>query len=368
MTSRDDLDRYLSSREVPASAHPAILDRAGGHWLLTRLLADLILADPAVDLAHLPGSVNEAYAKLLDQARPPGASNPTILQALGLLALAGEGPVLPLSLLARACQTLGGPEGLQGVRDVLDRLDGLVVRRDAGTNEEHAGLFHDTLAEYLFDPSAAGAGFPPDARAMHEAMIQAIDALAATARHGCDDPVHRYAMFREAEHLWAIGNAERTLASLRSRGLVEPRENLRRWLQWLRRFGEQFDEDNPNILDLRGSIVFWTSRSGNSQEALRLCAELLQEQERVLGRDQPITLLTPLPFRGHASGKWATGGTQFGCSPSSCRTRSERWAATTLTHSKRGATSHTGPPGSAAGRGLAAIRRAAARHGARAGR
>jgi len=39
-TARDDLVRYLTGRQVPASAHPAILDRAEGHWLGTRLLAD----------------------------------------------------------------------------------------------------------------------------------------------------------------------------------------------------------------------------------------------------------------------------------------------------------------------------------------
>ncbi len=301
LTARDPLDGYLTSRQVPASARPAILDRAGGHWLVTRLLADLVLNDPAIDLAQMPSTVNETYAKLLDQARAPGASNQTFTQVLGLLALAGEGPVLPLSLLAQACRTLGGPEGSDGIREILHRLGGLVAHRDVGTTEEHAGLFHATLAEYLFDPSASGAGFPLDARAMHEAMIQAIDALAAPAKHDCGDPVHQYAMLREADHLWALGNAERTLASLRGRELLEPSENLRRWLQWLRRFRERFDENDPNILDLRGSIASWTSRSGNNREALRLCAELLAEQERVLGNDHPVTLTSRFRIA------WCTG-------------------------------------------------------------
>jgi len=292
LTPRDALDRYLTSRQVAASARLAILNRAEGHWLVTRLLADLILSDPAIDLTQMPSTVNETYAKLLDQAQAPCASNQTFTHVLGLLAIAGEGPVLPLSLLAQACQSLGGPEGSDGVREVLGHLGGLVARRDAGTGGAHAGLFHATLAEYLLDPSASGAGFPLDVRAMHEAMIQAIDALATTAKHDRGDPVHHYAMLREADHLWALGNAERTLASLRSRELPEPRENLRRGLQWLGRFRDQFDEDNPNILDLRGSIASWRSRSGNTQEALRLCAELLPEQERALGRDHPITLTT----------------------------------------------------------------------------
>ena len=111
-TTRDALDRYLSSRQVPGSTRSAILHRAGGHRLTTRLLADLAQSDPAIDTARLPSTLNETYAKLLDQARAPGTSNQTFPQVLGLLATAGEGPVLPLSLLAQACQDLGGPRGL----------------------------------------------------------------------------------------------------------------------------------------------------------------------------------------------------------------------------------------------------------------
>ena len=243
--------------------------------------------DPAIDLARLPGSVNETFAMLLDQAREQRASNQTFRHVLGLLAVAGEGPVLPISLLTQACECLGGPEGELSVREVLDRLGGLVARRDAGTTEEHVGLFHATLAEYLLDPSARGAGFPLDASAMHEAMVQAIDTLAPVAKPSRNDPVHRYAMLREADHLWAIGNVERTLASLRGRELPEARENLRRGLQWLRRFRERFGEDDALVLDLRGSVASSTSRSGDTKEALRLCAELLPEADRVLGATTP---------------------------------------------------------------------------------
>ena len=344
----------------------------------------MILNDPAIELAQLPDTLNEIYAKLLDQARASGASDQTFRQVVGLLAVAGEGPVLPISLLVQACETLGGPEGSHGVRVVLDRLGGLVARRDAGTTEEHAGLFRATLAEYLLDPSASGAGFPLDARAMHEAMIQAIDALATTAKHDRSNPVHHYAMLREADHLWALGNAERTLASLRSRELPEPSENLRRWLQWLRRFRERFDEDDAHVLDLRGSIASATSRSGEAQEALRLCAELLPEAVRALGRDHPITLTTRgriayltgdtgdvqealrllaelLSDQERALGRdhadllktrrlhsrtgrgWATGNRRCGYTPSYSQTRSEYLAPTTPTRFRSAIASRIGP-------------------------
>ena len=38
-TSRDALDGYLTSRQTPPASHQAILDRADGRWLLTRMLA-----------------------------------------------------------------------------------------------------------------------------------------------------------------------------------------------------------------------------------------------------------------------------------------------------------------------------------------
>ena len=77
-TPRDDLDRYLTSRRVPDAARPAILDRAGDHWLVARLLAEAVLADPAIDLTRLPGTVDEAYAELLDQAGAGDAWNRTV--------------------------------------------------------------------------------------------------------------------------------------------------------------------------------------------------------------------------------------------------------------------------------------------------
>ena len=180
--------------------------------------------------------MNDAYAKLLDQAGAADAWNRRFRPVLGPLAVAGSGPVLPLSLLAHASKTLGGPEGVEDVRDVLARLRGLVVRRDADASEEHAGLFHTTLAEYLLGPSASRAGYTLDAEAAHRAMVQAIEALAPMAEHDRDDPLHRYAFLREADHLWALGDMERTLACLRNRNAYIPRENLERWRQWLSRF------------------------------------------------------------------------------------------------------------------------------------
>ncbi|HLN06277.1 MAG TPA: AAA family ATPase, partial [Acidimicrobiales bacterium] len=280
-TPRDDLDRYLASRRVPDAARPTILDRASGHWLVATLLAQALLNDPAIDLAQLPGTVNEAYTKLLDQAGAADAWKQKFRPVLGPLAVAGAGSVLPLSLLAHASKALGGPEGVEDVRDVLARLRGLVVRRDAGETREHVGLFHTTLAEYLLGSSAAEVGYRIDDGAVHQAMVQAIEALAPMAEHKRHDPLHRYAFLHEADHLWALGEMERLLECLRSRDAYSPRGNLERWRQWFPRFRERFDEDDPTILDLLGRIAFWTGEAGDARAALRLYRELLPDQERV---------------------------------------------------------------------------------------
>ena len=236
--------------------------------------------------------MNEAYAKLLDQAGAADAWKQKFRPVLGPLAIAGTGSVLPLSLLAHSSKALGGPESVEDIRDVLSRLRGLVVRRDAGEMREHVGLFHTTLAEYLLGSSAAEAGYAIDAGAVHRAMVQAIEALAPMAEHNKDDSLHRYAFLREADHLWALGDMERLLACLRSRDAYSPRENLERWRQWLPRLRERFDEDSPTILELLARIAFWTGQAGDAPEALRLFHELLPDMEQVKGRDHPDTLNT----------------------------------------------------------------------------
>jgi hypothetical protein len=291
-TPHDDINRYLAARRVPDEARPAILYRAGNHWLVARLLADAVLTDPAIDLAQLPGTVEEAYAKLLDQAGAADAWNQEFRPILGPLAAAGSGPVLPLPLLVHANKTLGGPGSLADVCALLARLRGLVVRLDADTPEEHAGLFHPTFADYLLGPTAASSGYTLDTESTHGVMVQAIDALAPMDTHDRDDPIHRYAFLREADHLGALGDMKRAIACLRSRESYIPKENLERLRSWFSRFRNQYHEDDSNVLGLRSSIASWTHKSGEARVALRLFSELLPEQERVLGRDHRDTLDT----------------------------------------------------------------------------
>jgi hypothetical protein len=353
---------YLAMRRVPEVARAAILDRAGGYWLVARLLVDAVLADPAIDLTRLPATVEEAYAKLLDQAGAADAWNAEFRPVLGPMAAASPGPVLPLPLLVHACSSLGGPETSADVRAVLNRLQGLVVRRDADTAVEHVGLFHATLVDFLLGPSAASMGFPIDARAMHQAMVSAIDALApmnelrrkvsallreeqstmafainAAAitqtpnfdggdlalmvprhpddpvwvtelrrtgvlapldRYDPDDPLQRYAFLREANHHAEIGQPKNSLESLLDRQSSIPKENLERWRAWFSNYRSYLAGEDELALQVTAVIVKRTVETGDLIGAVRLGRELVSDCERILGHEHHVTLTSRMQVAG----------------------------------------------------------------------
>ncbi|MFI5459172.1 MAG: tetratricopeptide repeat protein [Isosphaerales bacterium] len=291
-TDRTVLGHYLEERGIPEDTRAAILDRAQDHWLIAQLLADAVLDQPGLDLARLPGTVNEAYELRLDQAGAAEGWQTRFRPVLGPLAVAGNGPILPLALLVRAIAALGGPSDDRGVLDVLGGLRGLVARRDPGTADAHFGLFHPTLAEYLLSADATSAGFAIDAEGAHRALAVAIDALAPASDHEVNDSLHRYAFLREADHWWALGEFDRAVERLSKRESNSPRENLDRWRQWHARILDQLGCDHPNTLAVRSNIARWTGDAGDAREALRLFQALLPDLERVLGRDHTHTLIT----------------------------------------------------------------------------
>ncbi|MGH8908212.1 MAG: tetratricopeptide repeat protein, partial [Egibacteraceae bacterium] len=292
---RQDLDhvrdifvgRYLSRRQVPDSRRAAIIQRAAGNWLVARLLADLV-AD--VEAAELPATLHEAYRSELVRvgADRRGEWEHTLRPVLSALAVAGVGPVLPLPLLCRASGLLGGPDKPARVRDALVRLRGLVVRGNPGTPDEHAGVFHDTLAGYLL----SGGDFDVDTRGAHQALADAIADLAPATEHTLADPLHRYATTAEAEHLWALDRHGPALTSVNARQSHVPAENLARWRGWHDRAEATLGPDHPDSLTTRPHIARWTGETGDAAEALRLSQALLPDCERLLGPDHPNTLTT----------------------------------------------------------------------------
>jgi hypothetical protein len=297
VTADQHLEAYLQRRQVPASLQQALVQRAQGNWLVVRLLADLVVADPAADLDSLPPDLAGFYARRL---RDAGASNlaqwrTELRPVISVLAAAGSGPVLPLPLLCAASAKLGGPPRPTQVRDIFAKLRGFVVRAAPGTEGEQVGVFHPTFAEYVLTPAMGVFGITPEEP--HGALAAAIEDLAPMANHNPREPLHRYAAAREADHLWWNGAYEHVLASLEHRNSVIPAENLARWQSWSARMQAAFGSDHPDVLTTRSNIAGWTGETGDSQTALALFQALLPDQERVLGHDHPETRTTRLMIR-----------------------------------------------------------------------
>lgn len=294
-SSGDDApDAYLKSRGVGPPARTAILAKSAGLWLATELLADAVLADPTIDLAGLPETVAGAYRQRLAQVTGGTAAawRDRFGPVLSLLAVAGEGPVLPLPLLVHASGRLGGPSTHQEVRTTLDALGGLVVRRDARSLTDHASLFHVTMVEFLLSKTADEAGFAIDAQAAHRAIIGAINALAPLSKRLEKGPLHRYAFLREAHHLWATDKFNEVYTRLFQRMSNIPMENLLRYEEWGATFEGRFGSHGPATQLLRYQAAFWTAASGDAREALTKFDRLWLDQMGSIGPFHRATLRT----------------------------------------------------------------------------
>jgi Tetratricopeptide repeat/Caspase domain len=281
----ESVRQYLERRGVPEARRGDVANAARGNWLILRVLADVLSERPDAEIREEGQlALRDAYEELLSRCGASG--NSSTQRILEVLAAAGTGPLLPLSLLCAASKALDGPATLAGVRDQLVLLRGLAVRSDAGTEQEQTGLFHHTLAEYVAMQASEGN------RRAHQAIVTAIEALAPAVSERTDssDPGQRYAFEREAEHLWALGKTDKALESLSTRFSPLPRDNLRRWQLWLPRVQATFGPDHPDTLTARYNVAHWTGQYGDSREALRLFQALLPDIERVLGSDHPDTL------------------------------------------------------------------------------
>ena len=164
------------------------------------------------------------------------------------------------------------------------------MRGRPGTNEEQVGVFHQTFAEYLLDPTAGEFGI--EREEAHNAILGAIAELAPMQQHDSRSTLHRYAAAAEAEHFWAIGKHSQAIESLARRASVIPAENLARWKSWFKRVEQTFGLNDPNTLRLRNNIARWTGETGDAREALRLLRELLPDLVREMGAISPETLQT----------------------------------------------------------------------------
>jgi NACHT domain len=275
--ANEKVSEYLDRRGILQVRREEVTKAAEGNWLVVRVLADLLCERSDADIGAGQLALGDAYEEML--SRCGVTDNENAQGVLAILAAAGAGPLLPIALLCAASEALGGPGTAAGVRDELFRLRGLAVRAAAGTDAEHAGLFHQTLVEHV------AARAPQAALAAHRALATSIHALAPTASGPVqmDDAVQRYAFEREIEHLWTLGETFQAVESLSTRTSPVPRDNLRRWELWAPRVAATFGLDHPATLKTRNKIAFWTGKCGDAREALRLLTALLPDQERVLG-------------------------------------------------------------------------------------
>jgi hypothetical protein len=299
------LARYLEGRRLPHAAADMLAtacSRGAGGWLLARLIADTHAGmddgdrETLLEQLYQGGEDNRRaiqarlFDRLLDQCGADDAGEwvANLLPILTPLVAAGVGPVVPLDLLCAASDWLDGPDQPGPVRAVLTRLGRLVVRSKPGTDRELVGLFHPALVEHLTGPARR----PLDAAAGRRVILNEIEELAPVTGIYIDNPLYRWAAESEPEHLWQTGEIGAALRTLRRRPLPTPRENLARWTTWLPRVQAERGPEHLDTLTTRGNIAFWTGRTGDPADALRLFRELLPDQRRVLGPHHPDTLTT----------------------------------------------------------------------------
>jgi Tetratricopeptide repeat len=290
----EQVESYLIRRNIPHNWHQLIVDRSKGNWLVTRLYGDLVLSSPDFDDKDFPEGLSGLYDLELRRA---GATDKEkwrheLRPVLSVLAAAGVGPVLPLTLLCNASGRLGGPSRRSGVHDVLQDMRGLVVRGAPGTEDEHVGVFHQTFAEHIHDPGITT--FGANANEAHEAILQAIAELAPLKDipGKRDRAEFRYAASAEASHLWALGRYRDSLNSLSQRESIMAAENLARWRGWYDRVESTLGKDHPETVRTRNTIAFYTGYTVEMRQALESFRNLLPYQEQVLGKDHPDTLIT----------------------------------------------------------------------------
>lgn len=325
--TREEIAGFAARRGLPGDVVDELARRSAGNWLTVRLLADVLARDPA---GQLPGGLAGFYGAALEQASGGDLiDSREISVVLAVLAAAGSGPVLPLSLLRTACALLGGPGETWRLHEVVARLPALITHGRAGAGEERFGLLHPTIAGYLWE-HRIGTVTPEQA---HGALAAALAEVAPMGRHRHGDPQHDYAARAEPEHLWRVGRHGDAVRSLESRQSPIHAENRERWAAWARRIARELGATHPlaivaearharaiaetgdharalemlvalaedsraelgathrTTLGLADDIAFWTAESGRVDEARDRFAELVPVLVREFGESDPQTLM-----------------------------------------------------------------------------
>ncbi|MGW8359246.1 tetratricopeptide repeat protein [Streptomyces wedmorensis] len=316
--SDDTIIAYLHARGVSEEHRPALVRQASGNWLHAYLLADRALR-PGFDAATLPDDMRLSLTALYDdELLAAGAHDMSFWQStlrpiIGVLAVAGVGPVLPLPLLVAASGRMLGPATTTQVRDALVSISGLVVRALPGQPTEHVGLFHSSLAEdYLFQPG--NAQFTIEPAECHAALAEAINELAPLDRQTLTDPLHQYALRAEAHHRWhAYHDSGAVIESLTGRSAGSAANERELWQHWPATFAAALGQQHIHTLTARANLAAHTGEAGDWPAARHEFEELVPLYEQVLGREHPDTLHTRalLAKVTGKAGRWEAARDQF---------------------------------------------------------
>jgi tetratricopeptide (TPR) repeat protein len=283
--------RYLRRRRIPEDRLAEVESIATGNWLIITLLCNGLTDQPERS-GDLPRTRHDLYNQLLGhacgQAQPAWESG--LAPVMAVLACAGAGVALPLSVLRKASARLAGPDTIAAVRGAIVALHRVVERVQPGTADERVMLIHPTLVEHLASPlNAYPIGPLP---AAHSAVADALAKLAPMAGGGPDDDTaaREYASRSEATHRWEAGDYEGSVAVLAGRPSSSARENRDRWETWTRRVMDRFGPAHPLALRARQQLAYWTSRSGLYSDALHLYQELTPLVRSALGEDDLLAL------------------------------------------------------------------------------
>ncbi|GAA2783945.1 tetratricopeptide repeat protein [Crossiella cryophila] len=288
-----EIDQVIRSHEVPVHRVPELVRMAGRSWTAARLFSEAVAAAAiSADGARLPRELTEAFDELLRRAkiRTPGPIGEQGRDVLALLAAAGPGPVLPITVLAAA---LG--QEIAAVRTVLARLDAIIVRAHPGEDHELVGLALPALADYLADGVVLGV----DPVRRHARLA---DVLAGAPRRGT--PAADYALAAEVRHRWLGGRHAEALACLDQREARIPAEQRERWSGLAQLVSERFGADHPLSLRAEGRVATWTAKSGDPAAALRAFGYLLDRVHTLLGpaHEEALNLRENIAFWTRASG------------------------------------------------------------------
>ncbi|MFD7441625.1 tetratricopeptide repeat protein [Streptomyces sp. NPDC059909] len=293
-----ELGGFLDAQAYDPEGRADLLRRAAGNWQIASLLVTY-----GAEAGDLP-TEDELYEEALGRARKraPDGREEWVDAVLTVLGAAGQGPVLPRSLLREGARLLGGPESDTALDEVLALLPGLLsrVRVSAGSDGhgrpedfgyaddsgapavEVIGIDHQTLVEHI-EHFEHGLSLAEG----HHALAEALVGMAPMDQHRQGDPLHDYAREAEPVHLWETGAYDRLLDSLEQRGSGDAAANRDRWEAWCARLAQpgRPGPEHPTTLRARQRAAYWAGRAGSYRRSRAMYEDVLAVQSRVLGTD-----------------------------------------------------------------------------------